>query len=140
MVKLRRPAPLADLAAMLAYGFGAGATAKVGVYEAAARHIVATRSWGAWEGDLCLACGGLFAAGDGVLEAWFACRPEAGRRMRGIAREARLTLALIADAERVEIFARVARDWRSGQRIARAVGFELLEAGPVERWGMACRT
>ncbi len=136
LVTLRRPAPLADLTVMLASSFATGAGAKVGVYEAAARYQKLTRSWGAYAGRLCVACGGLYPHGDGALEAWFACRPEARRAIRSIATQARLTLRLIADAERVEIFARVAAGWAPGQRLARAVGFRLLEAGAVERWGL----
>ncbi len=135
-IALRRPAPLADLAPMLAHGFHGGAAAKVGVYEAAARHAGLTRSWGAWRGDVCVACGGLYAVSDLAFEAWFACRPEAARAIGSIARQARLTLSLIVETERVEIFARVAAGWRPGQRLARALGFTLLEAGPVERWGL----
>ena len=135
IVTLHRPAPLADLAPMLAASLYAGAGPKIGVYEAAARHAHRTRSWGAWRGEMCIACGGLYDQG-GALEAWFACRPEAGPAIGSIARQARLTLSLIAETERVEIFARVAAGWRPGERLARALGFTLLEAGSVERWGL----
>lgn len=104
----------------------------------AARYCCYTRHWAAFAGERCVAAGGLYShlssSSVGRLEAWFACRPEASSHMVSLAKQARLTLRLIADAEHVEIFARVAQGWKPGQRLARALGFQLKEAGPVERW------
>ncbi len=134
LVTLRRPAHIADLADMLP---GPLATGKVGPYELAARYQKLTRSWAAVAQGRCLACGGLYAHADGSLEAWFACRPEAAEALLSIARQARLTLRLIADAERVPIFARVAKGWEPCRRLARAVGLFLWDGdGAVERWGL----
>jgi hypothetical protein len=134
MIELRRHAPLAELAAMMASLTPASMQAKLGPYTLAARHAALTRSWGAYEGETCVACGGLYAREGGVLEAWFACRPDAGQRILAISRKARLTLSIIAETESVEIRAHVAPGWLPGQRLARALGFALAESGVVEVW------
>ena len=140
IVTLRRSVPLQDLADMLAVPSTLSLWTGVGPRALAARYCCYTRHWGFWAGERVVAAGGLYAhIGDGRverLEAWFACRPEASRAIRSIARHMRLTLALIAETERVEIFARVASGWEPGRRLARAVGFRLLEAGAVETWGL----
>lgn len=134
MIRLRRPAPLADLAAMTAALSPPAFLAKFGAYGAAATHLAHTRSWGFWAGDLCVACAGLHELGPHALEAWFACRPQASRHMVGVIGTMRLTLPMICEAERVEIRARVAEGWEPGRRIARALDFHLAEAGAVETW------
>lgn len=134
---LRRPAPIVDLAEMLESLMSSAPAGKlVGRREIAARYSALTRSWGAFSGPACLACGGLYAHDDGALEAWFACRPEASAAIGSIVRQARLTCRLIVETERVEIFARVAQGWEPGRRLARALGFRLTQAGAVERWSL----
>ena len=114
---------------------------KAGVFGLAARHRSLTRSWGAWDGDVCIACGGLAPAGDGVLEAWFACQPRAARRLVPLARAMRLTLETIAETERVAIRARVAAGHEPGRRLAKLAGFHPLGAAAgVETWEKPCPT
>lgn len=145
MIVLARPAPLEALARMRGSAQKSLGPAE-GPFAYAAAHAAKTRSWGAWivpaaedwqPEPRCVACGGLFAHDDGRLEAWFACLPEAAGEIGAILRAARLTLAAIADAEGVEIFARVRVGWRPGARIARVLSMRRTgeEAG-YEIWSL----
>lgn len=91
------------------------------------------RSWAARdENGLLIGLFGLYPLGDGVAEAWFNVRPEAGRHMRAILSHARLTLPAQHYFEIVTIC--VSRD---GERIAQALGFEFFETselGDVWKW------
>ena len=128
MIVLARPAPLEALSKMRDQGPPKTLGAYAGPFAYASAHGALSRSWGAWtppEGDApprCVACGGFYPHEDGRLEVWFACLPEARKDIGSILRAARLTLRCIGDAEGVKIFARVAKDWRPGARIARALG------------------
>jgi len=135
MIAIRRPAPLPELAAMMAALSPPALVAKAGAFALASRHLALTRSWGVWEGETCLACAGLADDGPGRLEAWFACTPRAARRIVAIVRAARLTLDTIVETERVEIRARVAVGWEPGRRLASLLGFRSPRAAAgVEIW------
>lgn len=119
MILLTRGASLGDLAAMRD---SSGLGEKYATFAWAAGNIARTRTFSASRGDgLCVACGGYFDHGDGWMEVWFACRPEAACEMVGIVRAAHWTIRSIAESERVGIFARVRHGWRPGRRIARAL-------------------
>lgn len=135
MIELRRPAPLLELAEMNAALTPKIVAAKGGLFAPAARHAALGRSWGAWLGGRCLACGGYAEVEPARFEAWFACRPAAAAHMAGIVLAARLTVRGMRQTANIEIRARVARGHRPGQRIARALGFGLEAiAGDVEIW------
>jgi hypothetical protein len=132
MIVQMRPAPLEALAAMREQGPPKSFGGALGPFAYAASHAALSRSFGYWTPDpKCVACAGLYDHGNGRLEAWFACLPEAASEMVGIVRAARLTLAAVADAETVKIFARVKAGWRPGARIAKALSMRLarVEAG-----------
>lgn len=134
-----RPAPFLDLAAMLAAdgmpkswrmrGLDAGAVARA--------NKAGGRSWGyrTKEGT-CIACAGLCETtigGRSVLEAWFACRPEAAAHLIAFVRAAQLTLEIAGDDRPIVGF--VAQGHRPGQRLARLAGFHLVESsGGFEMW------
>jgi hypothetical protein len=141
------PAPLGSTAALLALSpfplVFRKMAARVGggsPHSIARLMISVGRSWGLVDEEGALvAAAGLAPFGDG-LEIWFDVRPDIGRRIAAVAKIAQLTLAGIAQSDRIAIRARVAAGWAPGQRLARvmrmqsrgvdATGYELWELKP----------
>lgn len=77
-----------------------------------------------------------------LLEAWFACAPDAAPLMLGIIRLSHLTIRRHCEDAPATVQAFVREGWRPGERIAAALGFGFDRAesdpflGPVGRWIM----
>jgi len=129
-----RPAPLLDLADMLARDDIPLGLRKFGLgpLKLAQLQRQLGQSWGYEIGGRILVCCGLIPVpAQDCLEAWFACRPEAAPHMLAVARAAQLTL--LAGADDALVVARVAVGWRPGERLARAVGLTPGAAAGGER-------
>jgi hypothetical protein len=101
--------------------------------------------WGfAPPGGRLVAAGGLVPRpappGERLIEAWFACWPEAAPAMLGILRLSHLTLRRHCEDAPATVQAFIRKGWRPGRRIAAALGFgfDRVESDPhlgrVERW------